>query len=141
MIRLGAALVALVGLLLAPLISALLLIPAPADAAEVLQVRSATMLQVGDGNRNYSVALACIRVDQTQAEASINWLRKELPRRSRVNLRPMGQDNGVLLAKVQKLGEPKDLASGLVAAGLAESSCPQGVPVPVAVAGPGAQLS
>jgi len=128
--------IALVALVLAPLMGALLLLsPAAAHAAEVLQVRSATLLQVGDGNRNYTVELACIRVDQAQADASITWLRHELPRRSRVNLRPMGQDNGVLVAQVQKLGEPKDLASGLVAAGLAQSSCPQAAPVL------GAQLS
>ena len=128
----------MVGLLLAPLVSALLWSPAPAAAAEVLQVRSATVLQVGDGNRNYTVELACISVDQAQEQASIDWLRHELPRRSRVNLRPMGQDNGVLMAKVQKLGESQDLASGLVAAGLAASSCPQAVPAPAgpAPAGP-----
>jgi hypothetical protein len=128
----------MVGLLLAPLVSALLWSPAPAAAAEVLQVRSATVLQVGDGNRNYTVELACIRVDQAQEQASIDWLRHELPRRSRVNLRPMGQDNGVLMAKVQKLGESQDLASGLVVAGLAASSCPQAVPAPAgpAPAGP-----
>lgn len=130
----------MVGLLLAPLVTALLWSPAPAAAAEVLQVRSATVLQVGDGNRNYTVELACISVDQAQEQASIDWLRHELPRRSRVNLRPMGQDNGVLMAKVQKLGESQDLASGLVAAGLAASSCPQAVPAPAgptpAVPGP-----
>ena len=125
----------MVGLLLAPLAVALLWFPAPAAAAEVLQVRSATVLQVGDGNRNYTVELACIRVDQAQEQASIEWLRHELPRRSRVNLRPMGHDNGVLMAKVQKLGESQDLATGLVAVGLAEPSCPQAVPAP-AVLGP-----
>jgi hypothetical protein len=118
----------LVGLLLAPLVTVLLLNPAAVAAAEVLQVRSATVLQVGDGNRNYTVALGCIRIDQAQEQASIDWLRHALPRRSRVNLRPLGQDNGVLVAKVQKLGESQDLASGLVAAGLAESSCPQDAP-------------
>lgn len=122
----------MVGLLLAPLVIVLLWSPAPAAAAEVLQVRSGTVLQVGDGNRNYTVELACIRVDQAQEEASIDWLRHELPRRSRVNLRPMGQDNGVLMAKVQKLGDSQDLASGLVAAGLAELSCPQIVPAQAA---------
>ncbi len=121
---------ALVGLLLAPLVTVLLWSPAPAAAAEVLQVGSGTVLQVGDGNRNYTVELACIRVEQAQEQASIDWLRHELPRRSRVNLRPMGQNNGVLVAKVQKLGESKDLASGLVAAGLAASSCPQAAPAP-----------
>ena len=133
----------MVGLLLAPLVSALLWSPAPAAAAEVLQVRSATVLQVGDGNRNYTVELACIRVDQAQEQASIEWLRHELPRRSRVNLRPMGQDNGVLMAKVQKLGESQDLASGLVAVGLAASSCPQALPAPAGPtpAGPGPKVS
>jgi endonuclease YncB( thermonuclease family) len=131
----------MVGLLLAPLVTLLLWSPAPAAAAEVLQVRSATVLQVGDGNRNYTVELACIRVDQTQEQASIEWLRHELPRRSRVNLRPMGQDNGVLMAKVQKLGDSQDLASGLVAAGLAESSCPQAAPVVPAQAAPGPKVS
>lgn len=121
---------ALVGLLLAPLVTVLLWSPAPAAAAEVLQVRSGTVLQVGDGNRNYTVELACIRVEQAQEQASIDWLRHELPRRSRVNLRPMGQNNGVLVAKVQKLGESKDLASGLVAVGLAASSCPKAAPAP-----------
>ncbi|MCX5938895.1 MAG: nuclease [Cyanobium sp. LacPavin_0920_WC12_MAG_62_9] len=131
----------MVGLLLAPLVTLLLWSPAPAAAAEVLQVRSATVLQVGDGNRNYTVELACIRVDQAQEAASIDWLRHELPRRSRVNLRPMGQDTGVLMAKVQKLGESQDLASGLVAAGLAESSCPQPAPVVPAPAVPGPKVS
>ncbi len=128
MSRLAGALLTLVGLLLAPLVTVLLLNPAAVAAAEVLQVRSATVLQVGDGNRNYTVALACIRIDQAQEQASIDWLRNQLPRRSRVNLRPLGQDNGVLVAKVQKLGDPMDLASGLLAAGLAESSCPQDAP-------------
>ena len=138
MSRLAGALLTIVGLLIAPLVTVLLWSPAPAAAAEVLQVRSATVLQVGDGNRNYTVELACIRVDHAQEQASLDWMRHELPRRSRVNLRPMGQDNGVLVAKVQKLGEPTDLASGLVAAGLAESSCPQALQVP---AGLGAKLS
>ena len=94
-----------------------------AEAAEVLQVRTATLLQVGDGNRNYSVGLACIQVEPDQAAGAVQWLRGELPRRSRVNLRPMGQDNGILLAQVQKLGAPTDLATGLVAEGLASPTC------------------
>jgi hypothetical protein len=112
-------------LLLAVAISVALWLSGPvaAEAAEVLQVRTSTLLQVGDGNRNYSVQLACIQVDPDQEAKAIGWLRAELPRRSRVNLRPMGQDKGVLVASVQKLGAPTDLASGLVAEGLAQASC------------------
>ena len=96
-----------------------LLAPAAAAAAEVLQVRTATLLQVGDSNRSYSVELACVAVDPAQQQPAIDWLRQQLPRRSRVNLRPMGNHDGILLARVQKLGEATDLGSGLIAAGLA----------------------
>ncbi len=111
----------LIGLLaLAPL-----LLPLPALAAEVLQVRSGTLLQIGDHNRSYSVELACVAVAPADDAAAAAWLRQVLPRRSRVNLRPRGSDEGTLLASVQRLSggsgseQRLDLGQGLVAAGLA----------------------
>lgn len=95
----------------------LLLASSDAGAAEVLQVRTATLLQVGDQNRSYSVALACVDLDPAEAAAARQWLRAELPRRTRVNLRPLGADQGLLLAHVQRLDRGTDLASDLVAAG------------------------
>ena len=53
-------------------------------AAEVLQVREATLLQVGDRNRNYSIRLACIEVSPDDQQLAIDWLRQALPRRRRV---------------------------------------------------------
>ena len=103
------------GLLLQVLFGA----PAVAAAAEVLQVRNATLLQVGDSNRSYSVELACLAVEPDQQQPAIDWLRQQLPRRSRVNLRPMGNHDGILLARVQKLGTETDISSGLISAGLA----------------------
>ncbi len=103
-----------VGLLLNPL-GAL-----PAAAAEVLQVRSGVLLQVGDQNRSYPVQLGCISVTPEQSKAAEDWLRQELPRRTRVNLRPLGSADGVLLARVQVLREGDDLGSGLISAGLAQ---------------------
>jgi hypothetical protein len=98
---------------------------APAAAAEVLQVRSGQLLQIGDQNRSYSVALACIAIPAGGDQAAAAWLRQELPRRTRVNLRPLGSEQGTLLAQVQRLpsgrsDSPTDLGAGLVAAGLAE---------------------
>ena len=101
-----------------------------AAAAEVLQVRTATLLQVGDSNRSYSVELACVAVEPDQQQPAIDWLRQQLPRRSRVNLRPIGNHDGVLLARVQKLGDATDLGSGLIEAGLAS-------PTPLANGCPG----
>ena len=96
----------------------------PAVAAEVLQVRTASLLQVGDGNRTYTVQLACIEVEPDAESAAVGWLRKQLPRRRRVNLRPVGRNEGQLLARVTPLGDERDLSTGLVAAGLAGDSCP-----------------
>jgi endonuclease YncB( thermonuclease family) len=110
------------GLLLSVLM-AVLLLPAPAAwAAEVLQVRSGNLLQVGDHNRTYTVELSCVTVRADGDQAAADWLRSALPRRTKVNLRPVGNDQGTLVARVQRLGgDPAgaDLGEGLVAAGLA----------------------
>jgi cell division inhibitor SulA len=104
---------------LAALLMALLLVwPNAAAAAEVLQVRSARLLQVGDRNRSYVVELACVAVAPAEEDAAIAWLRQELPRSSRVNLRPVGQEEGRLLAHVRRLDRDSDVAQGLIAAGL-----------------------
>ena len=104
------------------LTAALLLLASAADAAEVLQVRSGKLLQVGDHNRNYTVELACLELPSDAAAA--DWLRSTLPRRTKVNLRPLGNADGVLLARVQRLASgdapATDLGEGLIAAGLAK---------------------
>lgn len=106
----------------------------PAAAAEVLQVRTGVLLQVGDQNRSYPVQLGCISVSPEHSGAAQDWLRQQLPRRTRVNLRPLGSADGVLLARVQVLRGGDDLGSGLISAGLAEplpslirpQGCPSG---------------
>ena len=89
----------------------LLLWAVPVQAAEVLQVRSSSLLQVGDHNRTYTVALACSAVDASQEAEATAWLRQELPRRRKVNLRPVGSSEGQLMARVTPIG------AGLLLAG------------------------
>ena len=101
----------------------LLLLAAPVSAAEVLQVRSSSLLQVGDRNRTYTIELACAAVDPVDEAEAVRWLRDQLPRRRRVNLRPVGSRDGQLLARVTPLGDQTDLSAGLVAASLATDSC------------------
>ncbi len=100
---------------------------APVNAAEVLQVRTASLLQVGDHNRTYTVELPCLSVPEGEEAAAVAWLRQQLPRRRRVNLRPVGSRDGQLLARVTPIGESQDLSAGLVAAGLARDACTAGV--------------
>ena len=100
--------------------------PMQSTAAEVLQVRSSTLLQVGDRNRNYSVRLPCIEVDAKDEAAAVDLLKKVVPRRKRVNLRPEGNEDGVLIARVTPLGADADLGVSLVSNGLAIPSCNEG---------------
>ena len=108
-------------LLLALLV--VLLGASPVCAAEVLQVRTPSLLQVGDHNRTYTVELPCLSVRDDKQSEALAWLRQQLPRRQRVNLRPVGSRDGQLLARVIPLGSELDLSSGLIAAGLASDSC------------------
>ena len=95
----------------------------PLAAAEVLQVRTASLLQVGDRNRTYTVELPCIAISEGGDAAAVAWLREQLPRRRRVNLRPVGSHQGQLVARVTPIGESVDLSNGLISAGLASDSC------------------
>ena len=92
----------------------------------MLQVRTSSLLQVGDHNRTYTVQLACVDVTAETETEAVGWLRQQLPRRRRVNLRPVGSRDGQLLARVTPLGDSIDLSAGLVAAGLAGNSCSAG---------------
>ena len=101
----------------------LMFMPIQARAAQILQVRSSSLLLIGDGNRTYTVQLACLDVDPDDELAAMEWLRSALPRHKRVNLRPQGSIDGVLLARVFPIGDAEDLSHGLVDSGLAHLSC------------------
>ncbi|MED5165497.1 MAG: nuclease, partial [Cyanobacteriota bacterium] len=76
-----------------------------------------------DHNRTYTVRLACLQVDPSDEAEAMAWLKSELPRRRRVNLRPEGSSEGVLLARVTSIGSDVDLRAGLAAAGLGRLTC------------------
>ena len=119
---------ALIRAFLATVLAALLIVPAfcfvapaPVEAAEVLQVSGPDRLLIGDRNRSATVKLGCMVVTPGSEAAAQAWLRLRLPRRSRVNLRPLSETNNeILVARVSGLDrDTGDLADGLVAAGLA----------------------
>jgi hypothetical protein len=69
-----------------------------------------------------------VEVAEAQQAEAVAWLRPAVPHHNRVNFRPMGQKQGVLLAKVPPLApvrgstnQAADLGSGLIAAGLAQA--------------------
>ncbi|KGG29093.1 hypothetical protein EV13_1247 [Prochlorococcus sp. MIT 0702] len=109
--------------ILLSLLLVLSIAPLPVMAAEVLRVSSSSLLQVGDHNRTYTVRLACLQVDPSDEAEAMAWLKSELPRRRRVNLRPEGSSDGVLLARVTSIGSDIDLSAGLATAGLGRLTC------------------
>ncbi len=109
--------------ILCVVLSLLLMTPLNVSAAEVLQVQTSSMLQIGDHNRTYTVRLACLEVDSSNEVAAKIWLKSELPRRRRVNLRPEGANDGILLARVTPLGNEIDLSKGLSLEGLGRFTC------------------
>ncbi|MEB3194682.1 MAG: hypothetical protein VKO19_06140 [Cyanobacteriota bacterium] len=94
----------------------------PALAAEILSIRSATLLQIGDQNRTYSIQLACLAVPESNQQEALAWLQKHGPRGTKVNLRPISEQGGKLVAQVRVLRTGQDLGEALVAEGLATAT-------------------
>ena len=93
------------------------------NAAEVLQVTSSSVLLIGDHNRNYTVKIACTEISPDSEEESFKWLKKQLPRHTKVNLKPKGSFNGVLVAKVIPSDSEIDITEKYINEGLATNKC------------------
>ena len=95
----------------------------PVNAAEVLQITNSTDLQIGDNNRTYRIRLACLKVQPENEADAMKWLRVNLPRRTKVNLRPKGVEDGVLLAKIETIKMKQDIGLKISDLGLGELKC------------------
>jgi len=93
------------------------------DAAEILQVTSSSVLLIGDHNRTYTVKLACTEISPDLEEKSIKWLKKKLPRYTKVNLQPRGSEDGVLVAKIIPFDSNIDITENYIDEGLATNNC------------------
>ena len=93
------------------------------NAAEILQVSSSSVLLIGDNNRTYTVKIACTEISPDLEERSINWLKKQLPRHTKVNLKPKGSIDGVLVARVIPFNSNIDISEKYINEGLAKNKC------------------
>ena len=93
------------------------------DSAEILQVTSSSVLLIGDHNRTYTVKLACTEISPDLEEESVKWLKKQLPRHTKVNLKPKGSVDGVLVAKVIPFNSYIDITEKYINEGLAKNKC------------------
>ena len=104
-------------------ISLIFIFPVNLFAAEVLYVKSSSLIQIGDRNRTFTVKIACIEVDPLQEDETLIWLKSELRRKTRINFMPKGTIDGILLARVNLIESKKDLAQTLADKGLANMTC------------------
>ncbi len=92
-------------------------------AAEVLQVRSSSLLQIGDRNRSFTVKLSCFEPYPSKETEASEWLKSELPRYRKVNFMPQGSMEGLLVARVITVGKKIDISQKLASKGFGEFNC------------------
>ena len=98
--------------------------PVIVNSAEILQIKSSNTILVGDQNRNLTVGLFCVDVNENDEHEATNLLKSEFPRGSKVKIKPFGYKENVLLAKVFNIKGTKEMTELLVAKNLSNEICP-----------------
>ena len=98
--------------------------PLIVSSAEVLQISSSNTILVGDQNRNLTIRLFCVDVNENDEFEATNLLKSEFPRGSKVKIKPFGFKENVLLAKVFNIKSTKEMTELLVAKDLTSKICP-----------------
>ena len=94
------------------------------DSAEILQIKSSDTILVGDQNRNLTIGLFCVDVNENDEFEATNLLKSEFPRGSKVKIKPFGFKENVLLAKVFNIKGTKEMTEILAAKDLNNEICP-----------------
>ena len=102
----------------------LVIYPIGVHSAEILQINSSNSILIGDQNRNLTVKLFCVDVEDNAELQAINLLKKEFPRGSKVKIKPFGLNEDVLLAKVFNIKGTKEMSELLISNGLNKKDCP-----------------
>jgi len=98
--------------------------PLVVNSAEILQIKSSNTVMVGDQNRNLTIQLFCVDVNENDELEATNLLKSEFPRGSKVKIKPFGFKENVLIAKVFNIKSTKEMTELLVAKDLIKEKCP-----------------
>ena len=98
--------------------------PILVNSAEILQIKSSNTILVGDQNRNLTIGLFCVDVNENDEIEATNLLKSEFPRGSKVKIKPFGFKENVLIAKVFNIKGTKEMTELLVANNLSSEICP-----------------
>ncbi len=93
-------------------------------AAEILQIKNFNSILVGDQNRDLSIKLFCVDInDLEDEEIAINLLKREFPRGTKVKIKPMGFKDNILVARVFNISETKEMSKLLNAKDFTKETC------------------
>ena len=99
-------------------------IPIRANSAEILHINNSSNITVGDQNRNLSIKLFCVDINNEENEQiAINLLKEEFPRGSKVKIKPIGLKENILIAKVFNINETKEMSKMLIEKDLTKKNC------------------
>ena len=98
--------------------------PVSVYSAEILQIKSSDTILVGDQNRNLTIGLFCVDVDENDELEATNLLKSEFPSGSKVKIKPFGFKDNLLLAKVFNIKGTKEMTELLVSKDLTREICP-----------------
>ena len=98
--------------------------PLVVNSAEILQIKSSNIILVGDQNRNLTIKLFCVDVNENNELEATNLLKSQFPRGSKVKIKPFGLEESVLLAKVFNIKGNKEMTDLLQAKDLTIENCP-----------------
>ena len=106
------------------IICLIILNPLIVNSAEILQIKSSNTILVGDQNRNLTIGLFCVDVNENDELEATNLLKREFPRGSKVKIKPFGFKENILLAKVFNIKGTKEMSQLLAAKDLTVEICP-----------------
>ena len=98
--------------------------PVEVNSAEILQIKNSNTILVGDQNRNLTIGLFCVDVNENDELEATNLLKSEFPRGSKVKIKPFGFKENFLLAKVFNIKGTKEMTEILFANDLTSEICP-----------------
>ncbi len=99
------------------------LYPFQAFSAEILQINSSKTVLVGDQNRNLTIRLSCVDVNDNDELKAMALLKKDFPRGSKVKIKPFGYKDNLLIAKVFNINGTKEMSDLLIAKNLTKQDC------------------
>jgi len=96
--------------------------PVIVNSAEILQIKSSNTILVGDQNRNLTIGLFCVDVNENDELEATDLLKSQFPRGSKVKIKPFGFNENILLAKDINIKSNKEMTELLVAKDLTKEN-------------------